>query len=553
MKTASNIYVTILFMFINSLFINAQENNSQADEQSTSVFKLSGQIGLYGELYSISGKDSRRPPATGRLFFRPTLTILDNFSINFDFLLSTEGSYARQQINRISIHPEWGWGKAHIGDFSQQFSRFTLNGETITGGGIELFPGVFRLEVVGGRTRRKTDNGINSTYARYLGGMKIGVMNSKGFDLNISVIKAKDDVASLPKREPDDSTNIRYTTTPKEDLVIGLDTKFNITKFFSFNGEVAASALTRDLYSTEIESEKIPSFVTDVYTLRTSTNADFAYQTGLRFNSDIFNAGVNYLVINPGYQSLGLTTNMNDLKSLSTNASLRLLGKKLTLSGNYKVQNNNLLSQKEFTLTRHNFGVSARYQPIRTVSLGFNATRYIMENDAEEEERRIENIVSSFAVNGMWQLKFSRMTHSITASYSHQKSEDMNVLRSDYSTISDNINFGISSMITDTWTVAPRLTFNTFNLTNRFNQKTQTYSLMVMNRLRKVKLNNSLTFTYMNSSYIRSMVLVLQSGYNITKSDIVKLNLRSSFYFAKVEETSDFNEYRTTLNYYHRF
>ena len=401
MKLASNISILILFMLINSLFIKAQDNSSQTDEPSFSVFKISGQIGLYGELYSISGKNSRRPPATGRLFFRPTLTILDNFSINFDFLLSTEGSYARQQINRISIHPEWGWGEAHIGDFTRQFSRFTLNGETITGGGIELFPGSFRFEVVGGRTRRKTDNGINSTYARYLGGMKIGVMNSKGFNFNICVIKAKDDVASLPRRGTDDSTNIRYSTKPKEDLVIGMDTKFNISKFFTFNGEVAASALTRDLYSTEIESEEIPTFVTDIYKIRTSTNADYAYQTGLKFNSNIFNAGVRYLVINPGYQSLGLTTNLNDLRSLSTNANLRLLEKKLTLSGNYKVQNNNLLSQKEFTLTRRNFGASVRYQPIRTVSLGFNTTRYTMENDAEDEERRIENVVSSYSVNGM--------------------------------------------------------------------------------------------------------------------------------------------------------
>ncbi|NOX65473.1 MAG: hypothetical protein GXO85_06660 [Chlorobi bacterium] len=552
MKYVSKISVLVLLMFVNSLFINAQENSAQADEPSISVFKVSGQIGLYGELYSISGKDNRRPPATGRLFFRPTLTILDNFSINFDFLLSTEGSYARQQINRISIHPEWSWGKAHIGDFSRQFSRFTLNGETITGGGIELFPGAFRFEVVGGRTRRKTDNGVNSTYARYLGGMKIGLMNRQGFNFNISVIKAKDDIASIPRGNPDDSTNIRYSTTPKEDLVIGLDTKFNISKYFTFNGEVAASALTRDLNSTLIESEYIPKFATDIYKIRTSTNADYAYQTGVKFNSNIFNAGVDYLVINPGYQSLGLTTNINDLKSLSTNANLRLLGRKLTLGGNYKIQNNNLLSQKEFTLTRRNFGVSARYQPIRTISLGFNATRYIMENDAEEEER-IENIVSSYAVNGMWQLKLFRMTHSLSASYSHQKSEDMNILRSNYSTISDNINFGISTMVSDSWTVAPRLTLNTFNLTNRFNQKTQTYSLMVMNRMRKVKLNNSLTFTYMNSSYIRSMIVVLQSGYSITKADIVKLNLRSSFYFAKVEQTSDFSEYRATLNYYHRF
>ena len=559
MRHVSKLFLLILFIFIHSFFITAQENSNplqeKSDNTSSSIFKFSGQLALYGELYSISGKDNRRPPATGRLFFRPTLTILDNFSINFDILLSTEGSYARQQINRISIHPEWSWGKAHIGDFSHQFSRFTLNGETITGGGLELFPGSFRLEIVGGRTRRKTDNGINSTYARYLGGLKIGIMNKKGFNFNLSIIKAKDDVASLPREITNDNSNTstHYNTTPKEDLVVGLDTKFNISKFFTFNAEVAASALTRDLNSTLVESEYIPKIATDIYKIRTSTNADYAYQTGLNFNSDVANAAVSYLVINPGYQSLGLTTNMNDLRALSANGSIRLLGKKLTLGGNYKVQNDNLLSQKDFTLTRRNFGLSARYQPIQTVSLAVNATRYIMKNDAEENIKKIENIVSSLSVNAMWRLKFFKMSHSLTASYSHQMSEDMNIQRSNYSTVSNNINLGISTMINDYWTVSPRITFNSFNLMNQFNQKTQTYSMMVLNRLRKVKLTNSLTFTYMNSSYIRSSVIVLQTGYNLTKSDIVKLNIRSSFYFAKVGQMPNFNEHRATLNYTHRF
>ena len=77
--------------------------------------KLSGDIETYGELYSISGRERRRPSSTARLFFRPTLSIYDLMSVSFNFLLSTQGnsrSFQHQinQINQFGIQPKVGMG-----------------------------------------------------------------------------------------------------------------------------------------------------------------------------------------------------------------------------------------------------------------------------------------------------------------------------------------------------------------------------------------------------------------------------------------------------------
>lgn len=558
MKRLTKYFFVAFFITININVINAQNEDKtekgKLEEVLSSAFKINGQIGVYGEVYSISGRDSRRQPTTGRVFFRPTIILFNSFNINFDILLSTEGSYTRQSINRISLHPEWGWGKAHIGDFSHQFSNFTLNGETITGGGLELFPGIFRFEIVGGRTRRKIDNGLyNSEFARYLAGIKLGIGKIGGSFFNINIVKAKDDISSLPDYAEENNGSPQYRLTPKENLVVGVNTNLKLFKLFSINGEVAASILSRDQNSSLIESDAIPSFINDIIKIRTSTNADFAYRGGIKFNTNIFNAAGTYSVINPGYQSLGITSHINDQRSITATSSLRLLNRKLTLRGNFRRINNNLLSQKQFTLTRTSFSISTRYQPVKDISVAINAARNIMQNDADEEVRMIDNVTSVYSINTMWQTKLLNMQHSISASYSQQQSEDMNILREDFGSISKNINIGISTMVNNNWTIAPRVSFNIFDLADRIYRTTQTYNMMVMNRMLKSKLNNSFTFSFMNSNNIQSMVFSLQSGYRISKSDMVKVSLRSSMYFGKLETVRDFKEYRGTINYLHKF
>jgi hypothetical protein len=180
---------------------------SQADTTRQSFFqryvKLSGEIGAYGELYSISGRERRRPASTGRLYFQPTISLFDAFSMSFVFLLSTEGSSARQNINQLGLNPSWSWGTARIGDFTEMFTPLTLSGVLIRGGGVSINPGAFRFAAVGGFTKRAVAGGAeNGSYERYLYGAKIGVGKESSSFFDLMFVRVRDNPSSLPLPSP---------------------------------------------------------------------------------------------------------------------------------------------------------------------------------------------------------------------------------------------------------------------------------------------------------------------------------------------------------------
>jgi len=160
--------------------------------------KLGGEIGAYGELYSISGRDRRRPASTGRLYFRPSITLFDAFSMSFDFLLSTEGSSARQNINQLGLNPSWSWGSAHIGDFTETYTPLTFNGVLVRGGGISINPGIFRFSAFGGVSKRAVPGGAeDGSYSRTIYGGRIGIGNEGGSFIDLNFVRVRDDPSSI--------------------------------------------------------------------------------------------------------------------------------------------------------------------------------------------------------------------------------------------------------------------------------------------------------------------------------------------------------------------
>ena len=201
--------IVLLSIFI-SVFLSNREvkAQSQTSADSSQTFlekniKLSGDVGAYGELYSISGQERRRPPSTGMIYFRPTLDLFNAVSLSFDFLISTEGSYTRQNINQFGLNPNWSWGKAHLGDFTEKFSDFTLNGILIRGAGVSIYSGWLNFSIVGGFTRRSVPGGAyNGSFDRYLFGTKIGVGHESGSYFNLMFLRVRDNPSSLPSPSP---------------------------------------------------------------------------------------------------------------------------------------------------------------------------------------------------------------------------------------------------------------------------------------------------------------------------------------------------------------
>lgn len=198
------IFVLLVIFLCAELF--AQDNSPSSQNPSGNFirknFQIFGDMGVYGELYKVSGQQNRRPPSTGRIFFRPTIELFSLIQIPFEFLISTEGSSARQNINQFGINPRWSWGSLNIGDFSTEYSIFTLSGVLIRGGGITLTPGNFRFSTVAGFTSRAVAGGAqDGSFKRFLFASKIGYGNESDSYLDLILVRAKDDIKSLNQKE----------------------------------------------------------------------------------------------------------------------------------------------------------------------------------------------------------------------------------------------------------------------------------------------------------------------------------------------------------------
>ncbi|MCF6268135.1 MAG: hypothetical protein L3J41_00295 [Melioribacteraceae bacterium] len=535
--------------------------NSQLSQYvAPSIFSISGDAGAYGEFYSTSREIKRRPGATGRLYLRPTFTFLNNFSVSLDLFVSTEGSNARQQINRFALHPEWSWGQAHIGDFNHKFSDYSLNGISIRGGGVEINPGWFRFQAIGGQTRRSvTASPYSSVYSQNMGAIKIGVGKERGSYFDINIVLARDDSNSVSKDTfIIDTTgtggNPQVGVTPQENLLFGFNTDLKIIKnMLRLRGEATASLFTQNVYSEKAEVDGVPDFMGNIFTLRNSSNADFAYKGVLDFKYDFFNSSFKYQVINPGFRSLGMTSVINDKRKYGANLGFRLFNNILMLNVRYDAQNDNLLGQKKFTLERNTYGLNAVVRPMQSLSIMFNAIHNKMFNDSVNDTVKINSIVSTFSTNVSYQFPAFGFRNSAMIGYSHQLSTNYNFfLGGDNEVTVKNLFGNLNTTINAIWSFAPGFTAIIMDSWTGVTNQTTTFNLRVNGRFFRSKWNNALTMSMSNSDYTNVVQLNFQSDFRITNSDIVKLKVRYSLTDYTQGTLSNFWENIASLSYVHR-
>ncbi|MHC1738717.1 MAG: hypothetical protein AB9882_11995 [Ignavibacteriaceae bacterium] len=567
------IALVFIILIVNS-FSQSDTTTSQGGGSSVistvqSWIKISGEAGTYGEVYSISGMSSRRPPSTGRIFIRPVLTILDNFNLAFDFFLSTEGSAAKQQMDQIGIHPAWGWGQAHIGDFSQDFSRYTLSGITIRGGGVEINPGIFRLQIVGGQSQRMVDNGpYESAYARYLVGLKIGIGKSESSFFDINIVRTRDDLSSISRDKfmsfQKDSIQVDsgyiskvdtiYSgVTPQENLIVG--TNFQLKLFsgmIQLRGEAAGSVYTKDMYSQDFKIEKMPEIVGEIYTAKLSSNLDYAYNADLIFQERTVNAKIGYRLIGPGYTSLGLPSLINDKKIIDGGLGLNLYQGTLIIQTKYGRQTDNVVKQKLFTITRNEFAVTTSIRPAREVMLTVNFVNNSFENDNTNDTLKLSNLNNAYNFTGTYQFGLFNLNHIVLASYAYQVYKDKNILRLDNNVNSQNVMLNLSTMISQDWTVSTGFQLNTVSVQTQ-NNSTLGLSARVTNKMFSNRLNNSLSYSFNSSSASTSNNFQIQSMFSLDQSNTIALSVRTNIFSGKAPMKYNFVENVGSLAYTYRF
>lgn len=611
---------------------------------------ITGEAGVYGELYGISGIQARRPPSSARLYFRPTITFFNAFSMSFDFLLSTEGSSERQNINQLGVNPSWGWGNAHLGDFTDMFTPLTFDGIMVRGAGVNLNPGLFRFSAVGGYTQRAVDGGAGAgSYSRYMYGAKLGVGKQEGSYFDLMFLRTRDVPSSLPPPQatiaviapngndswpignietirwgssgitgnvkielsrdggatyevlfdstmntgaqpwvvtgpptaqaiiritsiddsvsdvsdlpftigigiadqqgtaPGNVTNT-YAVTPEENLVFGADSRVALFgNVVTFTGEIDGSAYTRDMRAPAFDSLNLPSAITSVFTPRTSTRADYAYNTQLGLNLSSFNARVGYSYIGPGYTSLGVASLLPDRRQITFASMFRVSTISVNINAGH--QNDNLLGQKSYTTTRNNIGGNINLRASDGWMVSLMSNYMTMANDAASDTFLVDYSTFMAGMTQMFYVSGGGAFQSATFSYIYQTSADANPLRQNSGLLSHSLNASAVFGVLTNLSLIPSVSLIDSKIGGTGWTSTQTYSIAAQHRAFQNKLTTALsvgTSLYMGSSSINA---VLSSNYSVTMADAVTLSLTETSYHG----ANAFNEYTAGVTIAHRF
>lgn len=491
-------------------------------------FGITGSLGTYGEVYNMAGREARRDPATGRIYFRPVVTVL-GMSFPFEVLVSTEETRFRQPFNRFGISPRWKWATVHAGDFTPNLSPYTARGIRLRGGGIELKPGTFQFSFVGGRSQRAVPG---RAYERNLWAIQFGVGRRGRTFWDVGLLWASDDTSSV------DSAAV----PPQQNLVVASRLYLRLLRGkLSLGVEGAGSLHTRDMRSSSADSlvrENIPERylglyerVSKLFVPRLSTRADYAYKLklGLRLRLGEFRA--EYLRVGPGFVSLGVPYMGNDRKQVNLGLSLRPM-RKLSLRLGYFGYRDNLKGEKTRTTSRRSLSSSLRIRPSSKLGLGLSLGWSGLVRGDSVRYRSFR-----CGADGWYRFQSLRLPQTLRVSYRFQKSDRHN---GGYEVENFSLRWDVQAgRKVSGGTYLGVVNSGKLSYTSGFSLRH-----MAMNR----RLSSSIGVNFRFGEGYTSVSSSLGSRFSITPSDVLSFSLRRTDYFG-----SSYHETTASLSFDHRF
>lgn len=355
----------LLLLLIPAMSVQAQNLEKIGKKDMVTI---GGSMNLNSIVYDAYGFTPRRDPFTWYFNGSLNVTILD-VSLPFTYSYSNQQSSYTQPFNMQSCSPKYKWAQAHIGTTALSYSPYTLSGHVFTGAGLELTPNGFFIGGMYGRFRKavQDDPLITNEEISY---KRIGYAFKAGYEkegnaLTVSWFHGEDDPASL-LFVPTDAN-----LTPMENTAISFSGKTLLWEFISLQADVAASGVTRNIFS---ENETTTYNGWQKWMLQTKTTSEFfrAWKFSAGYNGKTFSVSLMNEHVDPGYQTFGAYYFNNDLENWTIAPAFRFWEGKISVSLNTGFQRNNLAGDRLSTTQRW----------VGSVNVAFNPTKQWMINAA---------------------------------------------------------------------------------------------------------------------------------------------------------------------------
>lgn len=355
---------------------------------------FSSGLTVSGQYYRNWGGDPRQQPFMYSISGAPALDI-KGMTMPFNVLYSNQVFTVQQPFNQIGISPRFKWGTVYLGSSAMKLSNYSLSGQRFTGVGADLQLGWFRVGGMYGRLRRLVRPvGLNNDPLTFLNERENCSFERRGYAVKIGFgkkdqffdfifFRANDILAEGYNKEkwftPGSGSDTTKTfVLPKENAVFAINSSFKIAKKIQLRNDWAISALTRDLNADTvyIADEKLRDWAERILLPRFSTNVRIAGESSIRYMHKYVSPSFTYKRIEHEYTTLGAYFFQTDIEQYAAGLTLNLFKSRLTLTGNFGQQRDNLQGLRLRTSTRNISSLAGNFNPSPNWGASFNYSNY---------------------------------------------------------------------------------------------------------------------------------------------------------------------------------
>lgn len=444
-------YRTTFICLIMVLFLSAPDKVfGQGQGYMVGPLKIDGSVGFSTELYGVSGIDSRRLPASGRLFANLTAEG-PGFRYGLDMNLSTEQSSIRQNLNQLGLNASYRWLTVAAGDVRPVFSAYSLNGQNIRGASLEATPGNIVFSITGGRAQRAVKPTeerprITPGFDRWFYAAKMGYEHSLTDYFHVIGTYGRDASGSL-----NPSIRNEFNLNPAENST--LSSEFG-KRFFNdrlnLDGTVTWSTHNGNTRLGSVGPISTGGFFPGVDS-STGRFSDYAGRVNLRYSQSNYSLGTTYERVQPGFISMGLPYLRNDQEQISFTPQVQLFDRRVRLGLEYSRARNNLSGQLINTNTRHHAGVNTQARITERFSVG-GGYRMMLNYIVPEESNRdydTRQMTHTVTLTPVYRWNRNGVSHNIQLSsnvqlFSMERFVDDDELDNDYKNVTTSLNYNLS-------------------------------------------------------------------------------------------------------------
>lgn len=398
----------MLLFYVMSVHADISTTSQNLDEFSFKKgFKANGGLSLSNQFYAGSDSLVKRDPYA--FFLNGNLNMnLWGIAMPFSFSISnTQKSYT-QPFNRFKLDPRYKWVHLLIGTNVMSLSKYTLSDHDFNGVGVELTPGNWEVSGMFGRLNKAVEydplkNNIATVAYKRMGyAAKVGY-NSNSGSYDVTFFHGEDKEESLKGIIPDECL-----LTPMRNTAVSASVSQNFLKYFNAHVEYAFSVYNTNLLNDQSDEVVTETFVDKVFNRKQSDKMTDAFNASIGYQNSIWGLSLQYERIAPYYSSLGGYYFNEDEQNITVAPNVKLLEGKLSLSGNFGLQYNDLMGDRA-SKTRHTvYSANASYNSGKVWMASLNFSNF-------KTYTKVKPISYPYYTNDLDSLNFYQISRCLTA------------------------------------------------------------------------------------------------------------------------------------------